>query len=222
MLSRDERLAMALSQSKLFMGTQVREVDFRYKTFSSGEKITEMCDDIQCIGIVLDGEVQVISQQDYPIYKSKKHMIEDVCVRDGAIFGICNVFSQQYPASNLIAKKKTEIAYIPYNDFMKILENNPTILKRYLSICNSQITKLSEMNSLLSIPNCKNRLSKFLVLAADNNNFVSLDFSKDRLARYLCVGRASLFRCLSELYEENIIEAKPGGIRILDLKKLSV
>ena len=65
------------------------------------------------------------------------------------------------------------------------------------------------------------RVAAYLLREADETGAVRTCVSKEQLAKYLSVSRASLFRALGELTAQGVIVQTAAGFQILDLSALS-
>ena len=137
-------------------------------------------------------------------------------VQDGSEFGICNVFLEREMPTYLHCKVRTGVAFLPTARFIALLEQDNALLRRYLALCNRKILYLADKVELMGIPTCGARLAAYLLRQADETGFAEIDVSKEQLAKYLSVSRASLFRALGTLTAQGLIVPEGAGYRITD------
>ena len=134
----------------------------------------------------------------------------------GSEFGICNVFLEREMPTYLHCKVRTGVAFLPTARFIALLERDSALLRRYLALCNRKILYLADKVELMGIPTCGARLAAYLLRQADETGFAEIDVSKEQLAKYLSVSRASLFRALGALTAQGLIVPEGAGYRITD------
>lgn len=120
-----------------------------------------------------------------------------------------------------VAVDCVKIVKIRIEELIRVLQDNPLLMKNYLSfVANKHLQMFSRMRMLL-IKTIPQKLA-FLVLdlAGDKLDVVKLPMSQTELADYLAVTRPSLARGLRQLSEMKVISYKTRTIQILDKKKL--
>ena len=139
----------------------------------------------------------------------------------GSAFGICNVFIERDMPTYLHCKVRTGVAFLPAARFTALLREDGALLRRYLTLCNEKILYLADKIDLMGVSGCCARVAAYLLREADETGAVRTCVSKEQLAKYLSVSRASLFRALGELTAQGVIVQTAAGFQILDLSALS-
>lgn len=203
----------ALTRSELFSCCDPDEVSCRLQSFDKGCGIPVDISGDPCVGVVVAGRVQVYSMC------ADGTAINISTLFAGDSFGISNIFSGDDLSTVLTCDRNTSVAYIPQDCFFNLLEKYPRMMWQYAVLCNRKIRYLTQKIEFLTIPTCRARLVSFL-LHNQQNGCVSLEYSKEQLARVLGVSRASLFRELSELSRDGLVLVKGRDIKLLDSVKL--
>lgn len=204
-------LSEAFAQSGLLAGTDAAARGAFLRTFRRGEIISAVQDGVPCVGVLAFGEADVYTRG----VSAKKHQNVST-LRCGSEFGICNVFLPQDMPTFLCCKVQTGVAFLPKAQFIALLEEDSALMRRYLALCNSKILYLADKVELMGLPSCRTRFAAYLLRHADETGRVEAEVSKEQLAKYLSVSRASLFRAINDLTEQRLIEALPEGFKILD------
>lgn len=192
--------------SEIFSGTNPESFNGWFvKEFKRGEKIGEMQNGIDCVGVILKGSATVGSAQGKNVSVA----------RPGSEFGICNIFVAEKMPTTLTARVASTVWFLPKDEFARALVRDSSLLYRYIRVCNEKMVYLASQLALVSVPTCKGRLAMWLSNNSEDGT-VSKKISKDELARQLGISRASLFRTISELEDDKIIALGTNGIVIID------
>ena len=192
----------AFSISGLFRGVDPQVVRSAFlRHFQRGEAVSEIQHGIECVGVVVSGSLGVEANE-----KSSVSVL-----RRGGEFGICNIFVREKMPTKLWARVRSEVLFIPKEEFARLLGDDSALMYRYVKLCNEKMIYLAERLRLLSVPNSTERLLYYLQTAAEGDT-VRLKIPKDELARQIGISRASLFRAISALEDEGKISVKGNQI----------
>ncbi|MGN0478605.1 MAG: Crp/Fnr family transcriptional regulator [Hominenteromicrobium sp.] len=211
-----DQLILAFRLSTLFGPTDITHSDAFFRVFRRGETISAVQDGISCVGVLAFGEADV-----YTLGTAETARQNVSTLHAGSEFGICNVFLSRDMPTCLHCKVRTGVAFLPKTRFIALLESDSALLRRYLELCNRKILYLADKVELMGIPGCRARVAAYLLRRADETGLAETEVSKEQLAKYLSVSRASLFRALSDLTAQGLIAPTPGGFKILDKTALS-
>ena len=187
--------------------------DIVLKKFSASETI--LSPDIKTvpIGIVVNGIIEITSA-------AQKHKVILKTAGSGSIFGIANLYATQaeFP-SQITAKTDSEILIINPDIFRKIVESDPVITKNYLYFLSNKILYLNKKIASYTLGNTECKLAYYLY-ENEVDGVVRLNNSLSDISVMLNMGRASLYRSLDKLVEENVIHKDGKNIYITDKEKL--
>ena len=114
-------------------------------------------DACECIGIVLEGEIEIISYS----YGGKEiifnHLYPDMVFGNNLIFS-----SQPVYKGSIIAKKSSKVALIYRNSLISLLKNNNDFLLNYLQYQSDIGKDLNGKIKLLSLDNAEERFFYYI------------------------------------------------------------
>lgn len=169
---------------------------------------------------ILNGKVKT-----YKTHEDGKDLVIDLYAT-GDFFGYTSLLEGSAYKDNAEAMEETEVAMIPKKDFEELVNNEPAIAHKFISLLAKNV--VHKENQLLGI--AYNTLRKKVANALVNLNnkyhtnkgepFV-IDISRDDLATMAGTASESLIRTLSDFKSENLIDIKGGKVIISDVKKLA-
>lgn len=163
----------------------------------------------RCLGVVLEGRVQV----------NKGFLIMSV-LEPGDLFGAAALFYQRSDyATTLTARAPCLLLLLPQELVEEWMERWPQVGRNYVTYLSQRIWFLSGKIDALTAGTTGRKVAQYL-LAHGEEGKVELDCSATGLAGRLGVSRASLYRALDELREQGAIARTGRTIRILDQKVL--
>lgn len=144
----------------------------------------------------------------------------------GDIFGAAALFeknSEEY-VSRIHAKGRTEIIYLPADEVEHLITENGDIAKNYITFLSGRIRFLNRRISVLTAGSSEQRLACLLSELPKGKDGRPILPKMNKLASTLNLGRATLYRALSNLESMLVIRRDDdGGITIVNpeaLKKL--
>lgn len=174
-----------------------------------GEVIYDPSHFRRCLGVVLEGTVQV----------NKGTLIMSV-LRQGDLFGAAALFHQRPDyATTLTARSRCSLLLLPQELIEEWMERWPQVGRNYVTYLSQRIWFLSGKIDALTAGTAGRKLAQYL-LAHEEDGGVKLDCSVTGLAGRLGVSRASLYRALDELRDQGAISHRGRTIHILDQKVL--
>ena len=194
----------AVSRSELFRGVDPKSIDGAFvKSFKRGERVDEVQNGIDCVGVVVSGSLEV-----KPGDKSSVSILTN-----GGEFGICNIFVREKMPTALTAKVSAKVMFLPKESFARLLSEDKGLMYRYVRLCNEKMLYLAQRLRLISIDDCTERLWYYLS-SAENDGTVKLPVTKEELAKQLGISRSSLFRAFTALADSNRITEAGGYIHL--------
>ena len=137
-------------------------------------------------------------------------------MKQGNSFGIVSVLKSEdeFP-TRITATKDTKVLYISLEDTWKLIKNYTEISQNVISFLAGKIIFLNKKIATFSEDSVEDKLSSFL-----SNEYIKygaeFPFNCKRTAESISVGRASLYRALASLTEENVIKLENKKIYITD------
>lgn len=168
----------------------------RERKLSKGETLFYEDEKCECIGIIISGNVQILS------YLPDGKQIIYNSLKEGEIFGNNLVFSSEpFYKGNIIATQETAVALLEKDDLLKILEGNKDFMVEYLKIQSNFSKELNNRIRLLSLESAEER---FLYYLHTHKNRITYHSVSD-LARQLYLERETLSRLISRFIKEKRI-----------------
>lgn len=201
--------------SEMLMAHQSRqsyhkgEIIFREGAYPSG------------IFFILDGKVKK-----YKVNKEGKEQIIYVA-NSGELIGYHAILSETRYPDSAAALEESLVAFIPKEDFQKVLEQSPVLSRRLLKNLSHEFAVLVNGLTLFAQRPVRERLALQLVVLREKYKVdfqpgmaVAINMSRDDLASLAGTARENVIRVLSEFKEEGILQTKGRKIIILDIRRL--
>ncbi|HBS86829.1 MAG: hypothetical protein A2W91_12425 [Bacteroidetes bacterium GWF2_38_335] len=194
-----------------------KSMHFNIHQYDTNQMVIESGADCNSLMILIEGEVR----GEMPDQAGKTVKIEDIAaprpIAPAFLFGQNN----KCPV-NVIANIPTRVLFIPRNEFLKLLQQNTTILTNYLNIISSRSQFLSGKIKFLSFKTLREKIAQYIYeLSGENLKTIFTGKSQEELAEFFGVARPSLSRTLKEMENEGILKTERKYITILDREKLS-
>ncbi len=168
---------------------------------------------------ILKGKVKT-----YKTHEDGKDLVIDL-YNEGDFFGYTSLIENTVYNETAEAIEETELTLIPRKDFEDLLNTNPAISRKLISLLSKNV--IAKEDHLLGI--AYNTLRKKVAGAliamqkkyhTDKKEAFTIDISREELATIAGTATESLIRTLSDFKSENLIDIKTGKIIIVDEKKL--
>lgn len=183
-------------------------------TIPKGTSVSEFMRYKNFIGIVLDGNIQIVSTD----YEGNRTIAENLKIND--IFG-SKITSLSDLDAELIAIKDSKVIIIEYfaltNNTFNAQPYYQQFISNLLDITMNIINDRNERIIILSKKTIRNRLLKYFEIMRKKNGVRTfrLPFTYTDLADYLGVDRSAMTRELKNLKDEGIIEVTNRRITLL-------
>ena len=192
------------SLSQTTVESLLNQVPHTFKSYLPQETIFTEVNFNRQLGILLKGEVQ--------IYKTLSNGSELLLqnLSDDALLGIGYVWGDaEYFPATIKAIKPCTILFIPKDSLKKLFLLEPSILDNFLNSINHSVSYLANKVEMLALPSVKERLLFVITQSCESNKVISIN--KSKLCQVLSISRASLYRCLEQLQDEEYIQIHPNG-----------
>jgi len=179
-----------------------------FRKSAKGSTIYDRHDFPRCLGVVLEGRIQV-----------RKAQLLVSTLSSGDVFGAAALFNGQkaYP-STLTALSECSMLLIHQDAVRQLLRECPDFAEDYVNYLSDRIQFLSNRLDALSAGTAEGKLGYYLLSDADAEDTVTL--SATQLSARIGVGRASLYRAFDALEQAGAITREGKTIRILSREKL--
>ncbi len=182
----------------------LRDEEFCVHICRKGERVTFKNE----IAFVQSGECEVICDQ------SGHDILILNNLKKGDSFGILSIFTDEPYITAVIAKKDTRILSLRQESLLRWIEHSSALAMNVIRFLAGRVSFLNRKVATLGSSTVEEKCVSYLrdEFRKKGN---TVDFPVSRVARKLGVGRASLYRAISSLYEQGIISHEGGFIKIL-------
>lgn len=170
-----------------------------------------------------------ISQGKVKKYKTDREGKEQIIyiANTGQLIGYHAILSEErYPDSAAVIEDSM-IAFIPKEDFLKVLDQSPALNMRLLKTLSHEFAVLTNNLTMFSQRSVRQRLALQLVVIREKYKVdfvegmdVEIDISREDLASLVGTARENAVRMLAGLKEEGILETRGRKIIIRDIAAL--
>jgi len=195
----------------------IERVGHSVKSFSKGQTIAQREDEVKNLCVIIDGSVK----GEMVDFSGKILKIEEMQapmpIAHAFLFGERN----RYPV-DVVALEDCKILFIPKADFMRLMQQNATVLSNYLNAISNRAQFLSNKLWFLSFKTIKEKIAHYLlnISRSESKTTIVLPKSHQELAEFFGVTRPSLARVFADLEAEGVITVNRREINIIDKSKL--
>jgi len=195
----------------------IERVGHSVKSFGKGQTIAQREEEVKNLCIIVDGSVK----GEMVDFSGKILKIEEMQapmpIAHAFLFGERN----RFPV-DVVALEDCKILFIPKADFMRLMQQNATVLSNYLNAISNRAQFLSNKLWFLSFKTIKEKIAHYLlnISRSESKTTIVLPKSHQELAEFFGVTRPSLARVFSDLEAEGVITVNRREINIINKGKL--
>ena len=192
-----------LSDFEVILEKMSKCVNAKKKTFMNGETILSFGSKRKIIGIILSGNADLRKID----IKGFETILENLSKGD--------IFSEMFIEINddptyLVATKETEVLFIDYyhifNDCKINCLNHKIVVNTIIDMLMHKTVQLNNKIAILSSRTTREKILSYLQTEAKGNRKVTINYSLQELADYLCVDRSAMMREIKKLIDEKKIK----------------
>lgn len=194
----------------------------RKKTFEPEDYIFLAGDEIDYVGVILEGSVEIVKEN----LAGNKHIVTVLGPSDMFAEGIVCTPARVSPVS-VRAREASEVLYIPYERVIRSCGNtcafHISLIRNMMYVLGEKNLNLNRKMELLVLKGMRDKLSSFLLSEAANHRNVifEIGLNRNELADYLNVARTSMCRELARMKDEGLIDFYGNSFKLLDKKRLA-
>ncbi len=175
------------------------------QSFQKGEAIYTQHQFQRSLGIVLEGEAAV---------KKDKGTLLNI-LKEGSCFGAAALFApaEEY-VTLIVAYKACKVVFISGEELAQLFRKYPDMALDYIAFLSGRIQFLNQKIDSFTTPSAEEAVWQWILTHADQNGKAVANGGFARLARELSIGRATLYRCLTQLEMDGKIEKDGAQIMI--------
>ena len=192
-------------------------IGIKTKIFKKDSAILKVGGKIDFLGVILEGNAQVIKTDSF----NKQSIIEKLKMND--IFGhniVC--LGETKSPVDIVATTNCEVLFIP---FEKVITPCEKLCPYHTMLIKNIMKMISKRNSLLNdkidIIGQKTIRSKILALLQNyktEEETFSIPYSREEMAKFLCVDRSALSRELCKMRDEGMIKFNKNHFQLIGQK----
>lgn len=161
----------------------------------------------------------------YRTHDDGKDLVIDL-FNAGDFFGYVPMLENTVYKDTAEALEQSEIALVPRKDFEALLNSNPAISRKLVSLLAKNVLGKEEHLLGIAYNTLRKKVAEALVSLQKKYHINKkepyvVDISREELASIAGTATESLIRTLSDFKSENLIDIKSGKIMISDEKKLA-
>lgn len=161
----------------------------------------------------------------YKTHEDGKDLVIDL-YNVGDFFGYTALIENSVYTETAEALEETELALVPRKEFETLLNSNPSISRKMISLLSKNIVAKEEQLVGIAYNTLRKKVAEALVTMyrkyhGDKKEPYLIDISREELATIAGTATESLIRTLSDFKSENLIDIKTGKIIMSDDKKLA-
>lgn len=160
----------------------------------------------------------------YKTHEDGKDLVIDL-YNEGDFFGYTALLENSVYTETVETIEESEIALIPKKEFEDLLNSNPFIARKLVSLLSKNIMAKEEHLLGIAYNTLRKKVAEALIAMehkyhTNKKEAFAVDVSREELATIAGTATESLIRTLSDFKSENLIDIKGGKVIIPDVKKL--
>ncbi len=168
---------------------------------------------------ILSGKVKT-----YKTHDDGKDLVMDL-YNEGDFFGYVTLLEGGTYKETAETIEETELAFIPKKDFEELVNSNPAIAKKFISLLAKDLVDKEKQLLGIAYNTLRKKVAEALVSMqkkyhVNKKEPYLIDISRDDLATIAGTATESLIRTLSDFKSEDLIDIKSGKVIITNDKKL--
>ena len=168
---------------------------------------------------IVKGKVKAYKSNDYG-----KELVTEL-YRPGDFLGCVAILENSVYKKNAEAMEDSELAVIPREDFMELINTYPLALKKFIQIMASDVAQKEDRLISMAYNSLRKKVADALLALQSkykdsNEQEFSIDISRESLASISGTATESLIRTLSDFKQENLIAIRDRKIFITNSSKL--
>ncbi len=161
----------------------------------------------------------------YKTHDDGKDLVMDL-YNTGDFFGYITLLQGGAYKENAETIEETEVATIPRKDFEDLINSNPAIARKFISLLAKNVADKEQHLLGIAYNTLRKKVAEALVSLqkkyhVNKKEPFLIDISRDDLATIAGTASESLIRTLSDFKSEKLIDIKSGKVIISDEKKLA-
>ena len=168
---------------------------------------------------LISGKIKAFKSNEF----GKEYIID--IYKDRDLFGFTSLAANSMHKESAIAIEDSEVALIPRNEFLKLLESHPELNEKFINIMSTNYFEAEEKLLKLAYDSARKRVAEAIIFIykkykSDDDSELPFSLQRDNISALSGISPESVSRNLTDFRSEGLIETSNGMIKILDVKKL--
>jgi len=145
--------------------------------------------------------------------------------KEGEVVGLRSVLHHKLFQKSAIAIEDAEILHVSKHEYFQGIMDHPIINLSFLKSLESDIAELEERATVIIQKPTRERLIRALIMlygkfGVDEQSNIKLNFSPKEMASLICTTRTTVYRILSSLEKDGLIDVDHNKIKVLQYNQL--
>jgi CRP-like cAMP-binding protein len=191
------------------------------KSYKAGEYVFMAGDEVNTIGIVLSGVVEIMKENQ----AGNKHILAFLGPSDMFAEGIVCTARRISPVT-VCVKEEAKLLFIPYERVVKscghACEYHISLIQNMMMVLGEKNMNLNRKLELLTLKGMREKIACYLMNETEEHgsSMFQVLLNRSELADYLNVARTSMCRELTRMKEEGLIDYYGNSFKILNKEAL--
>ena len=203
------------------LGHLLKCLSAQQKSYRADEYIFLSGDEINFIGIVISGTIEIMKEN----LSGNKHIVAIMGPSDMFAEGIVCTVNRISPVTVKI-KQDANILLLPYERIIKSCGNSCqfhiSLIQNMMVILGERNVRLNRKLELLTLKGMREKLASYLLneVSERGSSMFQINLNRSELADFLNVSRTSMCRELARMKEEGLIDYYGNSFKLLDQVRL--
>ncbi len=189
-------------------------IGIKTKTYKKGSYILKTGNKIDFLGVVLEGNAEIIKNDS--LYGNI--LIETIKIND--IFGhniVC--LGQNKSPVDIIAKTICEVLFLPFekivNPCEKLCSYHIQLIKNVMKMISKRNSLLNDKIDIIARKTTRDKILAFLDGYKNEERKFYVPYTREEMAKFLCVDRSAMSRELCKMRDEGILRFNKNYFELL-------
>jgi CRP-like cAMP-binding protein len=203
-------------------GSLMKCLDAQVRSFRSDEYIFFSGDEINFVGIVLSGVIEVMKEN----LAGNKHIVAFLGASDMFAEGIVCTVKRISPVTVRV-KEDAKILFIPYERVIKSCGNvcafHINLIQNMMVVLGEKNVNLNRKLELLTLKGMREKIASYLMneVSERGSSMFQIMLNRTELSDYLNVSRTSMCRELTRMKDEGLIDYYGNTFKVVNSKMLA-
>lgn len=189
-------------------------IGIKTRSYSKNAYILKKGGKIDYLGVILDGSAEIVKQDAL----NNRIVVEHLEMND--IFGhniVCLGVNKS--TVDIIAGNKCEVLFIPFdkivNPCVKLCPYHLLLIKNVMKMISKRNSLLDDKIDIIARKTTREKILALLEMYKTENQAFTIPYSREEMAKFLCVDRSAMSRELCRMRDEGILKFNKNHFEFL-------